>query len=134
MAPYAEVARLMGTPDGLARFDAGETAAMLAREAPSNLASLRGFFTRPSPAAFAALIGSIAIDGPGVTRAQAAALTVPTLVIGHKRDFVHPLAYAETLAATIPGAQLVEITPKVTDPARHGEEFHSALRRWLSSL
>jgi len=134
MAPYAEVAGLLGTMDGLTTFNAGETALRLAVEAPGNLASLQGFFTRPGSAATAALLGAIAIDGPGVTRAQAAALAIPTLVIGHGRDLVHPLAYAETLAATIPGAELVEITPKATDAARHTAEFRTALRRFLTSL
>jgi pimeloyl-ACP methyl ester carboxylesterase len=134
MAPYAEVARLLGTPGGLATFEASETASILAREAPNNLGSLRGFFSRPNPEATAALIGAIAVDGPGVTRSQAAAVAVPTLVIGHGRDLVHPLAYAETLAAVIPGAELVEIAPKATDAQRHTDEFRSALRRFLTSL
>jgi pimeloyl-ACP methyl ester carboxylesterase len=134
MVPFAEVAQLLGTPAALATFDASAIAARLAREAPGNLSSLRGFFTRPNPEATAALIGHIAIDGPGVTREQAAALDLPTLVIGTGRDFVHPMGYAETLAATIPGAQLVEITPKATDAARHADEFRSALRRFLTSL
>ncbi len=134
MAPYAEVARLLGTPGGLATFDTSETAARLAREAPANLSTLRGFFTRPNPEATAALLGAIAIDGPGVSRAQAAALALPTLVIGHGHDLVHPLAYAEELAATIPGAALVEITPKAIDGARYAAEFRAALRRCLSSL
>ena len=134
MAPYAEVAGLLGTMDGLTTFNAGETALTLAVEAPGNLASLQGFFTRPNSEATAALLGAIAVDGPGITRAQAAALALPTLVIGHGRDLVHPLAYAEELAAIIPGARMVEITPKVTDAARHTEEFRTALRRFLTSL
>jgi pimeloyl-ACP methyl ester carboxylesterase len=134
MAPFAEVAHLLTTPGGLAAFDAGDTAATLAREAPANLSSLRGFFTRPNPEATAALLGAIALDGPDVTRAQAAALTLPTLVIGHGRDLVHPLAYAETLAATIPGAELATITPKAADAGRHAEDFRAAVRRFLTSL
>jgi pimeloyl-ACP methyl ester carboxylesterase len=134
MAPFAEVAHLLATPGGLAAFEAGDTAATLAREAPANLSSLRGFFTRPNPEATAALLGAIALDGPSVTRAQAAALTLPTLVIGHGRDLVHPLAYAETLAATIPGARLATVTPKATDAGRHAEEFRAAVRRFLTSL
>jgi pimeloyl-ACP methyl ester carboxylesterase len=134
MAPYVEVALLLGAPDGLAAFDAGGTAARLAQQAPGNLVSLRGFFTRPNPEATAALLSAIAIDGPGVTRAQAQALDMPTLVIGHGRDLVHPLDYAVELAATIPSAQLVEITPKATDAQRHTDEFRSALRRFLTSL
>ncbi len=58
MAPYAEVAALLETPDGLATFDASETAAMLAREAPANLTSLRGFFTLPDARVTAALLGA----------------------------------------------------------------------------
>jgi pimeloyl-ACP methyl ester carboxylesterase len=134
MAPFAEVARLLTTPDGLATFDASETTAILAREAPGNLSSLRGFFTRPNPEAVAALLGRIAIDGPGVTRDQVAALTLPTLTIGQRIDRVHPLAYAETLAATIPGAVLVEVTPRTTDAERHVSEVRQALRGFLASL
>jgi pimeloyl-ACP methyl ester carboxylesterase len=134
MAPFREVARLLTTPDGLAAFDATETAAMLARQAPGNLASLRGFFTRPNPQDTAALLGRVAVDGPGVTRAQVAALTLPTLVIGQRIDQVHPLAYAETLAATIPGAALVAVTPRATDADRHVGEVRQALRRFLGSL
>jgi pimeloyl-ACP methyl ester carboxylesterase len=134
MAPFVEVARLLTAPDGLAAFDATETAAMLARDAPGNLSSLRGFFARPNPEATAALLGRIAIDGPGVTRAQVAALTLPTLVIGQRIDHVHPLAYAETLAATIPGAALVEVTPRMTDADRHVGEVRQALRGFLVSL
>jgi pimeloyl-ACP methyl ester carboxylesterase len=134
MAPYAEVAGLIGTADGLATFNASDTAARLAREAPGNLGSLRGFLTRPNPVATAALLGAIAADGPGVSRAQAEALALPTLVIGHGRDLVHPLDYAEVLATTIPGARFVEIAPKATDAQRHTDEFRSALRRFLTSL
>jgi pimeloyl-ACP methyl ester carboxylesterase len=134
MAPYAEAARLLPSPGGLAAFDATDTAAMLARDAPSNLASLRGFFAYPNLPANAALLAAIAEDGPGVTRDQAAALALPTLVIGHGRDLVHPLAYAETLAVTIPGARLARITPKATDGQRHAEEFRAALRGFLVSL
>ncbi|MBW4022888.1 MAG: alpha/beta fold hydrolase [Proteobacteria bacterium] len=141
MAPYAEAGRLMaahgpeqGPEQARAAFDASETAARLAREAPANLASLREFFTRPDPQATAALLEAVAQDSPGVTRAEAAALAVPTLVIGHGQDFVHPLDYAETLASAIPGAKLVTITPKAADPARHAEDVRAALRGFLTSL
>jgi pimeloyl-ACP methyl ester carboxylesterase len=134
MAPFVEVARLLTIPDGLAAFEASETAALLARAAPGNLSSLRGFFTRPNPQTVAALLGGIAADGPGVTREQVAALTLPTLVIGQRIDQVHPLTYAETLAATIPGAALVEVTPRSTDAARYLAEFRAALRPFLAAL
>ena len=107
LAPVAEAARLLlgGTPgEARAAFAGSESAARLARAAPDNLASLLGYFERPDAAGFAEVISGIAADGPGVSADEAAAVAVPTLVIGNAVDAVHPLALARSLAAAIPGA------------------------------
>ncbi|HRO11208.1 alpha/beta hydrolase [Amaricoccus sp.] len=132
MRPYAEAGALIATlppAEARRRFAASATAATLAREAPDNLASLLGFFGRPP--AFGRLLQAIAADGPGVTEAEIARITVPTLVIGHGRDLAHPLAHAERLAALIPGARLRTITPKATDRAVYAAEFRAALADFL---
>jgi pimeloyl-ACP methyl ester carboxylesterase len=137
MRPYGEVAARMRTLSREAARDAfarSETAETLRRDAPDNLASLLGFFDRPDLAVTADLLGAIAADGPGVTEAEAAALSVPTLVIGHGVDHAHPLGHAQRLAAAIPGARLVEIAPKATDKPRHVAEFRSALEDFLRRL
>jgi pimeloyl-ACP methyl ester carboxylesterase len=137
MRPYGEVAARMRTLSREAARDAfarSETAETLGRDAPDNLASLLGFFDRPDLAVTADLLGAIAADGPGVTEAEAAALSVPTLVIGHGVDHAHPLGHAQRLAATIPGARLVEIAPKATDKPRHVAAFRSALEDFLRRL
>jgi pimeloyl-ACP methyl ester carboxylesterase len=137
MAPYAEVAALLegGRPTAaLAAFDASETAARLAEEAPDNLASLRGFFAQAAPDDMAALLGAIARDGPGVDEAQARRIAVPTLVIGHGRDAAHPLPLARRLAEVVPGAALVEITAKADDRARYLSDFRSALADFLETI
>lgn len=137
MRPYAEVAACLRAeaPDAARqRFRASATAAMLAELAPDNLASLLGFFDRPDPALTAALLADIAGDGPGVSEAQAAAIAVPTLVIGHRRDFAHPLTTARRLAEAIPGARLAEITPKATDKPCHIAEFRTAVDDFLATL
>jgi pimeloyl-ACP methyl ester carboxylesterase len=137
MRPYGEVAARMRTLSREAARDAfarSETAETLRRDAPDNLASLLGFFDRPDLAVTADLLGAIAADGPGVTEAEAAALSVPTLVIGHGVDHAHPLGHAQRLAATIPGARLVEIAPKATDKPRHVAAFRSALEDFLRHL
>jgi len=134
MRPYGEVAaRMRQYPRETARdaFARTETAEKLGRDAPDNLASLLKFFDRQDLAVTADLLGAIALDGPGVAEAEAAALKVPTLVIGHGVDDAHPLAYARRLAATVPGARLVEIAPKATDKPRHVTEFRSALDAFL---
>jgi pimeloyl-ACP methyl ester carboxylesterase len=134
MRPYGEVGDLLARFDpaeARARFEASETAAELARLAPDNLASLRGFFDRPEPATFGALLSAIAADGPGVDEAAIRRLRVPTLVIGHGHDLAHPFAMAQRLALLIPGAQLAEITPKSLGRAAYVREFQDALAGFL---
>lgn len=118
----------------LAMFEATPLRERLGREAPDNLASLRGFFSREPRAVTAALLSRISADGTGVTPAQVAALRVPTLVIGHGRDAIHPLGDARTLAAMIPGAHLAEITPKALDKARYIADFRNALDGFLDTI
>lgn len=137
MAPNAEVGRLLDRLDpeaAKAAFIAGKTGQRLADEAPDNLASLTGFFTRQPIEVTAALLTAISNDGPDVTEEEVRALQIPTLVIGHQRDFIHPFSHAHALAELIPGAHLVEITPKVENRARYVSDFHEAMRNFLKEL
>ncbi len=134
MAPNAEVGALLQRlpPEAAkAAFLQGETGRRLAQEAPDNLASLTGFFARQPIEVTAALLTRISADGPGVSEADLADIRVPTLVIGHGRDVIHPLGHAAALAARIPGARLVEITPKAVSRAQYVADFHSALTAFL---
>lgn len=137
MAPNAEVGALLRALDpeaALARFDASATADALARSAPDNLASLRGFFGRRPAQTTAELLCRISADGPSVAEADLARLDVPCLVIGHGRDAIHPLDHARRLAALIPMADFVEITPKVVDPQAYRTDFRAALSHFLKGL
>ncbi len=134
MRPNAEVGALLAShaaADARAVFEAGETGARLAREGPDNLASLRGFFTRVPLTITSALLTRISADGPGVSREQIAALRIPTLVIGHGRDAVHPLEMACELAALIPGSRLSVIPPKADDLEGYRTAFRASLRTFL---
>lgn len=135
MQPNALVGRLLAEhPPEAARamFEASDTAAELAAAAPDNLASLRGFFTRDPVAITAELLTRLSADGVGVTPAQLAALRLPTLVIGHARDAVHPLALAEQLAGLIPGARVETIPAKADDPAGYRAGFRQTLLAFLT--
>ena len=135
MEPNALVGALLAGYDpaeARARFEASGTARDLAAAAPDNLASLRGFFSREPQAVTAALLARISADGPGVSRADIAALRIPTLLIGTEADAIHPLGHAETLAALIPGARLARITPKALDKPRYVQDFRAALAQFLS--
>jgi uncharacterized protein YbjT (DUF2867 family) len=50
-------------------------------------------------------------------------VAVSALVITTGEDAVHPVDFARTLAATIPGATLVEITSMSVDRVRYVAEF-----------
>ena len=126
-ADVGELLELMAPTPAEAVFLASETARRLERDAPDNLASLKEFFHRPDLVSTAALLKSISADGPGVSLDEVKALRVPTLVIGHKRDLIHPLTLAHALAEAIPGARFVEIAPKADDRGRYLVEFQQAL-------
>ena len=131
MKPFVEVASCLRQRT-LEDFESSATAQRLAREAPDNLASLRKFFSVKDREATATLLATIAGDGPGVNEAEVRAIAVPTLIIGHKIDAVHPLEFARTLASKIAGSQFVEITPKATDKPRHVAEFRTNVAQFLS--
>ncbi|MEI9409654.1 alpha/beta hydrolase [Mesorhizobium salmacidum] len=134
MQPYVEVAELIDRlPLDEARdaFASSATATRFRSEAPDNLASLLGFFERENATVFAEVMQSIANDGPGVTRAEAAGLARPTLVIGSGIDLVHPLATARELAETIPNAVFAEVTPKTLDKNSHFAEIRAAIGGFL---
>lgn len=120
--------------EALSRFNAHPLARQVAEESPDNLASLQSCFTREPIAATAELLCRISAGGPGVTRAQIQGVSVPTLVIGTARDFVHPLPMARDLAALIPQGRFVEISAKTDSPERYREEFRAALADFLTRL
>jgi pimeloyl-ACP methyl ester carboxylesterase len=137
MQMYAEVARHLRKPDrgrALAEFEASQTVERLERDAPDNLVAMRKFLAAEDREGLASLLSAIASDGPGDSEAQARAIAVPTLAVGTAADVAHPLAYARTLAATIPGARFVEITPKGIDRPRYIAEFRSAVADFLIGI
>ena len=123
-------------PPALARtlFGQSDIARDLAAEAPDNLTSLLGFFDRTPHDVTAALLTFISADGPGITTADLRALAIPTLVLGHTRDVIHPLPHAIALAELIPAARLVRITPKSIDRARYIADLQAALAAFLGAL
>ena len=135
MAPYAALgAALHAAPPDQARtiFLRSPAAVHLAGTAPAALQALMHWFDAPDPAVTANLLTGIAGGGPGVTRAEAAALKLPVLVIGHECDPAHPLAVARALADAIPGAALVEVAPKGdATKEQHLEELRDAVTRFL---
>jgi pimeloyl-ACP methyl ester carboxylesterase len=131
MSPNAEAGALIAAGKGIADFEASATARRLAREAPDNLASLRGFFARQPPIATAALLTRIAADGPGVRPEELKSLRVPGLILATEADSIHPMAHARDLAGLLPAARLVELRPKGVDRIAHIAGMRSAILEFL---
>ncbi|MCB1497621.1 MAG: alpha/beta hydrolase [Bauldia sp.] len=137
MKAFALIAGLLrthGRDSARAAFARSEIAIRAAREAPDNLASLSGFFDRPDLTATAALLGAIAGDGPGVSVDEVRALDLPVLVLGTADDIVHPLGFAEALAAAIPAATMVTLVSKSADRDGHVAGFRTAMADFLRRL
>ena len=137
MKPNALVGELlskMSLREAEEHFLKSSIAQHLEAEAPDNLQSLKAFFHRAPQHITAALLSRISADGPGVDRTQLAKISVPTLVIGHEEDLIHPLSYAKDLANLIPNSELVLITSKTRDKARYVLDFQNALSRFLTKV
>ena len=133
-ALVGELLRRFPAPAARMQFEMSETARELSRAAPDNLASLRGFFSRDPAAITTELLCRISADGPGVTEEQIRAIQTPAMVIGTARDSVHPLDMAKELASWIPGAKMVEITPKAVSPDEYRADFRAAVARFLKRV
>jgi pimeloyl-ACP methyl ester carboxylesterase len=134
MKPNVEIGQLLntyGSDEARRLFLAGETARLLAEDAPDNLASLTALFSRTPHALTAALLQAIASDGPGVSEVEARRIAAPSLIIGTKQDVIHPFVHAETLASLIPHSRLIEITPKSKDRPQYVQDFRAALADFL---
>ena len=137
MRPNAQVGSLLiAHPPEKAHaiFMRSDTARHLAQVAPDNLKSLEGFFHREPQEVTAELLSQISIDGPGVEECELKRLNLPTLVLGHDHDFIHPLAYAQALANLIPKSTLRPITAKTTSKERYVADLHQAITQFLEEL
>jgi len=137
MEPNAQVGSLLSEypPDEAHDiFMHGEMALHLSQVAPDNLKSLEGFFARKPRQVTAALLKQISNDGPGVDDAEVRALTIPALVIGHERDYIHPYSHAQALADLIPKSTLKAITSKAASKELYISDLHNAISEFLEEL
>lgn len=134
MLPNAVVAGMIAAGYGIADFDQCALAQTLATQAPDNLTALRGFFDRTPLAGTAALLRRISADGPGVTTADLAALTLPVLILGSTEDVIHPIRHAQRLETLIPGSRLVKVPPKGENRAAHFAAVQGAIAQFLKGL
>jgi pimeloyl-ACP methyl ester carboxylesterase len=131
------VARLLmekGSEAGVAEFvHTGEYRRLIA-EAPDCARSLVHQFRRERAVENVEVLRRLPADMPITSLADLTRIQVPTLILGNDTDPQHPLEYAESLAAAIPGALFRQITSKSIDPEKHIADFNASLARFARSL
>lgn len=131
---YPTVARYLrehGRERGRVLFAASDELRRVAAESVYAADSLLAQFDRPDAEANAVVLERLPRDAPNRDRSQWGKIAVPTLVIGTERDEVHPYAFAETLAAAIPGAVLRDVVSKTDDADRYEAEARDTVIGWV---
>ena len=127
----AEFIRRYGAWEGAQRYQATEAYQAVLKVSPDNANSLLAQFTHPRAEETVAKLERIPAHVPTHTREDWKRIRVPTLVLVNRQDAIHPFEFGEVLARTIPGASLVEITPKSVSKERHASDVQRAVGEFL---
>ncbi len=123
-----------GVEQGRTHFRASALYRRLAEEAPYTADTLLAQFDEARAADAWPRLLHLPADAPNRDPAAWRTLPMPALVLGNRNDYAHPYAYAETLAAAIPGARLVEVPSKAVDKAAHTTAARRAIAHFLNEL
>mgnify|MGYP001438099078 CR=1 FL=1 len=130
----AQLIREYGPQEAKVRFEASELYQEVLASSPESAASLLRQFENPRIMDQVVLYERIPLDQPQHRLADLARIRVPTLVLANRQDPVHPYEVGEALARLIPGAELVELTPKSVDRDAHGRDVQRAIERFLQQF
>ena len=119
MVEVGQWIRDYGVAQGRAGFLASPLYLRLQQEAPYTASSLLAQFDEPRAADAWPRLLRLPADAPNRDPAAWRSVGVRTLILANHTDLTHPYAYAETLAAAIPGANLVEVPSKAVDQPAH---------------
>ncbi len=113
------------------RFEQSVIYAALKESYPPAATMIDGFFAGRTPEAILATYQAIPRSVPYHSPGELHRIEVPVLVLANHSDPIHPFAYAETLAAGIPHAQLIEFPSKTQGLEQHNAAFRKHLGEFL---
>jgi pimeloyl-ACP methyl ester carboxylesterase len=88
-------------------------------------------FTHPRAQETVIKLQRLPKDVPHPNRQEWGRISLPTLILANHSDPLHPFKIAETLAAAIPGARLLEITSKSVSREKHLAEARAYITEFL---
>jgi pimeloyl-ACP methyl ester carboxylesterase len=134
LAAYPLIASLLrrhGSDAGLSAFTATSTYRHMVDASPAAARSLRDQFTSPHSVDRAARLDRMPRSVPYARPADLAAITAPTIVLGARRDPVHPLAMAHEWAARLAAADYRELVARDIDPIGQARAIRDATADFL---
>ncbi len=137
LAMFPEIAAIIqgvGIERGRELFEKSDTYAAWKEHYPPAVNSVQGLFAGRSPKAIVATYEAIPRSVPYTTTEALNGLAIPALVLANRRDPIHPIEYAETLAHALPNGQLKEFPSKADGLQEHILAFRSCLREFLSNV
>lgn len=123
-----------GVDEGRQRFLDSDLYRRLAQEAPYAADTLLAQFDEPRARDAWQRLLNLPADAPNRDPDAWRTINMPALVLGNRNDLAHPFSYAETLAAAIPNARLVEVPSKAVDKDAHTQAARAAIGGFLERL
>jgi pimeloyl-ACP methyl ester carboxylesterase len=133
-ARFAHVAQLLrefGVERGKHEFLASDFYHRIAEESPAAATSLLSQFDSPRAAERVVRLERIPLDAAIESLDELKTISVPTLVLAHRHDPIHPHEYGRALADVIPRAEFHEITAKSISAETHAAEVQQYLSEFL---
>lgn len=115
-------------------LESSEVYTSLKNSFPETARSLKETFSVPGIEKSVLGFRSILASTPFDSLKDLEQIEIPTLVVGNHDDPIHPYEYAERLAASIPSAQLCEITSKSNSVTEHKHKFRSCVAEFLRTV
>jgi pimeloyl-ACP methyl ester carboxylesterase len=134
MAAVGQLIGAHGVERGKERFLDSDMYRHLRAEAPYTADMLLAQFDEPRAADAWPRLVRLPADAPNREPAAWGGIDLPALVLGNQADLVHPYAYAETLAAAIPAARLLEVPSKAVDARAHVAAVRQEIGRFLDDV
>jgi pimeloyl-ACP methyl ester carboxylesterase len=130
----ADLLRRYGSSAGQARFERSGPYAAVRAVSESGADSLRGQFSAPYAVERAVRLDRMPRSAPVTDAAVLRQVRCPALVVGARRDPVHPVALAEATAAALPEASLRVVAARDEDPAGQAAQIAGAITAFVASV
>jgi pimeloyl-ACP methyl ester carboxylesterase len=123
--------RRYGAKQGLELFKKSGLYESFLRESPDVANSLVGQFEHPRAEETVVKLERMPRDAPNYDSREWERIRVPTLILAHHKDYIHPFEYGERLHEGIPGSEFGEVTPKSVSLERYTQDVQNTIGDFL---